>query len=128
MDEPVTDCIEDEWGLHGRHDCGPRSLLRAVPELDPERVRDAFTLCSEKWPYGGVSNKEFEIVVKFLGLEHEYCGDEETLEDVLDRQPDRCVVLLWGHYIAIRYGEVVGYELLAETPTETKVVCNWVFS
>lgn len=93
MDELVTDMMEDHLGFCGRHDCGPRSLLRAVPELDPGRVRDAFTLCSEKWPYGGVSNKEFEIAVKFLGLEHKYYGDEETLEDVLDRQPGRCVAL-----------------------------------
>ena len=117
-----------EHGLfHGVHDCGPRALFRAVPELQETKVRDAFSLCSEKWPFGGVSNKEFEIVVKFLGLEHEYCGEEETLEDVLDRRPNRCVALLWGHFIAIRNGEVAGNELLAETPDETKVVCSWVF-
>ena len=127
MKERATDSMEIQWGFHGKHDCGPRSLLRAVPELDPVRARDAFTLCSEKWPYGGVSNREFEIAVKFLGLEHEYCGDEETLKDVLDRQPSRCVALLWGHFIAIRDGQVAGYELLPETPAKTKVVCSWVF-
>ena len=119
--------MESDWGFQGKHDCGPRSLLRAVPELDPRRVRDAFTLCSEKWPYGGVSNKEFEIAVKFLGLEHEYWGDEETLGEVLDREPGRCVALLWGHFIAIRDGEVSGYELLSATRPATKVVCSWVF-
>ena len=127
MDEPATDSREIHGEFRGRHDCAPRSLLRAVPELDPGQVLNAFTLCSEKWPYGGVSNKEFEITVKFLGLEHEYCGDEETLEDVLDRKPGRCVALLWGHFIAIRDGEVAGYELLAEKPAETTVVCSWVF-
>lgn len=120
--------IENKKGaFRSLHDCGPRSLLRAVPELDPDQIREAFILCSEKWPYGGVSNKEFEIAVKHLGLEHKYCGEEETLEDVLNRQPSRCVALLWGHFIAIRDGKVAGNELLAGTPTEIKVVCSWLF-
>ena len=109
------------------HDCGPRALLRVVPELQETQIRDAFTLCSEKWPYGGVCNKEFEIAVKHLGVEHRYNHSEETLQDLLDRKPHRCVALLDGHFVAIKDGELEGNEFLLSPPSETKVFCSWTF-
>jgi len=111
----------------GQHDCAPKSLLLAMPEVDSEKVREGLTLCTENWPYGGVTNKEFAIAIKFLGLKHEYHGDEESLENLLSRKPARCVALLWRHFIAIRDGAVAGRELLLKPIARTKVICSWVF-
>ena len=113
--------------FNGMHDCGPKALLRVSPELEEDKVKEAFTLCSEKWPYGGLNNKEFEIAVKYLDVKHRYSHTEETLQDVLDRKPDRCVALLNGHFIAILDGEVAGREILFGSPSKTKVFCSWTF-
>ena len=51
---------KDHVVFSGLHDCGPRALIRVVPKLKEAQIREAFLLCSEKWPHGGVSNKEFE--------------------------------------------------------------------
>ena len=111
----------------GPHDCGPRALSRVVPELRREQIQSAFVLCSEKWPHGGVSNKEFEMTMKYLQIRHRYSGEQETLQDLLDRNPHRCVALLWGHFVAIRDGKIVGRERLCRPPSEINVVCSWSF-
>ena len=125
----------DRVGFSGLHDCGPRALIRVVPELRETQILEAFLLCSEKWPHGGVSNKEFEIALKYLKVKHHYNSTQETLQDLLDRKPSRCVALLWGHFIAIRDGKVAGREVIGQhsyqffrtTPSEITVYCSWSF-
>ncbi len=136
MTSETMAAIEEKFS--GMHDCAPRSLLRAVPELDPGKVKRAFSFCARKWPYGGVSNKEFAVAVKFLnkdeklGMNIDYRSElttgKETLAELLERKPSRCVALIWGHFIAIRDGVIAGRELLMGTPEETEVVCSWEFS
>jgi len=125
---------EKDKPFSGKHDCGPRSLLKVAPELDPEEVREAFVLSSENWPYGGVTNREFAISMRFLSMngklsrKYEYRSETESLADLLNRNPARCVALLKRHFIAILDGEVVGRELLLKPHEKTEVVCSWTFS
>ena len=118
----------------GPHDCGPKSLLRVVPGLDPEDVKEAFRRSSDNWPYKGITNREFAIAIRHLrerkgyDLSPEYRSEDESLEDLLSRKPARCVALLKRHYIAIRDGAVLGRETLPKPYAQTEVVCSWTFS
>ena len=132
MSTETTCPIEEKFS--GPHDCGPKSLLRVLPDLDPEEVRKAFILASDNWPYGGVNNREFFLIVNYLSknsdisFESEYSHEEESLANLLSRKPSKCVALLKGHFIAILDGEVVGREPLLKPYEETDVVCSWTFS
>jgi len=123
--------IEEKFS--GPHDCGPRSLLRAIPELDTEKVWEAFILSCENWPYGGVSNREFAIATRFLSengnltLKRNYRHEGESLADLLGRKPSKCVALLDGHFIAIVEGEIAGREIRLKPYEKTEVVCSWIF-
>ena len=91
----------------GLHDCGPASLYRVVPWIPESRIREAFQYCSESWPYSGVSNRDFQIVVKYLRLRASYSDIKETVGSLLSKSPERCVALIPGHYIGIIDGEVL---------------------
>lgn len=111
----------------GDHDCGLSSLYWAAPWLPESRIVDAFQFCTENWPYGGVTNKEFQIALKYLNAESHYFADTETLGALLYRQPARCVALLPGHFIAIVNGKIVGRDAQVAWNPSTTVYCHWTF-
>ena len=111
----------------GNHDCAPASLYWAAPTIPESRIIEAFLFCSENWPYGGVTNKEFQIVVKYLGIGSDYSADSETLGALLTRKPGRCVALLHGHFIAIINGKIVGRDARRSWDLSTEVYCHWTF-
>ena len=92
---------------HGPHDCGPASLYRVVPWLSEETIREAFLYCAEAWPHGGVTNRDFQIAVKYLKLDSRYSDIKETVGSLLAKNPARCVALLPGHYIGIVDGKIL---------------------
>lgn len=92
---------------HGPHDCGPASLYRVVPWLSEDSIREAFLYCAEAWPYGGVTNRDFQIAVKYLKVDALYCDTKETVGSLLAKNPARCVALLPGHYIGIIDGKIL---------------------
>ena len=69
----------------GDHDCALASLYWAAPGIPENRIVEAFGFCTENWPYGGVTNKEFQIALKYLKAETHYSTDLETLGALLDR-------------------------------------------
>ena len=111
----------------GNHDCAPASLYWAAPRIPESQIIEAFLFCSENWPYGGVTNKEFQIVVKYLDIESDYSADSETLGALLARKPSRCVALLHGHFIAIINGKIVGRDARRSWDLSTEVYCHWTF-
>ena len=63
----------------GDHDCALASLYWAAPSIPENRIVEAFGFCTDNWPYGGVTNKEFQIALKYLKAES-YCStDLKTL-------------------------------------------------
>ena len=92
---------------HGPHDCGPASLYRVVPWLSEESIREAFLYGAETWPHGGVTNRDFQIALKYLKLDAHYSDIKETVGSLLAKNPPRCVALLPGHYIGIIDGRVL---------------------
>ena len=111
----------------GDHDCALASLYWAAPWIPENRIIEAFGYCTENWPYDGVTNKEFQIALKYLNAESCYCADTETLGSLLDRRPNRCVALLHGHFVAIVNGKVVGRDARRAWNRSTTVYCHWTF-
>ena len=111
----------------GDHDCALASLYWAAPWIPENRIVEAFGFCTENWPYGGVTNKEFQIALKFLKAESHYSTDLETLGALLGSRPARCVALLPGHFIAIVNGQIVGRDTHLRWSSSTTVYCHWTF-
>ena len=111
----------------GDHDCALASLYWAAPGIPENRIVEAFGFCTENWPYGGVTNKEFQIALKYLKAETHYSTDLETLGALLDNRPARCVALLPGHFIAIVNGEIVGRDAHLRWSSSTTLYCHWTF-
>ena len=111
----------------GDHDCAPVSLYWAAPWISESQIRHAFLFCAENWPYGGVTNREFQITLKYLKTEVYYSADSETLGVLLAKKPNRCVALLHGHFIAIIKGKIVGRDARRVWDLNTEVYCHWIF-
>ena len=111
----------------GPHDCALTSLYWAVPQLPESRIREAFQYCTENWPYGGVTNSEFAVALKYLDVDHRYVAETESLGDLLSRAPKRCVALLPYHFIAILDGRIVGRDASRAWDPATTVYCSWAF-
>ena len=111
----------------GDHDCALASLYWAAPWIPESQIVDAFGFCTENWPYGGVTNKEFQIALKYLKAESHYSTYPETLGALLGSRPSKCVALLPGHFIAIVNGQIVGRDAHIRWPSSTTVYCHWTF-
>ena len=112
----------------GQHDCALSSLYWAVPSIPEPLIVEAFNLAAENWPYGGVTNKEFAIALKYLKVDSGYSTDITTLEELLIDQPGRCVALLRRHFVAIVDGVIVGPDADRYWSPGTHVYCRWTFT
>lgn len=109
----------------GPHDCAPTSLYQVVPWIPEARIIEAFQHCTDGWPYAGVTNKEFQIVVKYLEIDVRYSSASETIGTLLERCPARCIALVPWHFIAIINGKIIGRD--AGMSHSTLVYCYWMF-
>lgn len=112
----------------GRHDCALSSLYWAAPSLPEPYIVEAFNLATETWPYGGVTNKEFAIALKYLKVSNFYSTDINKLGDLLADKPARCVALLSGHFVPIVDGVIVGQDAHRDWSPDTHVYCYWTFT
>lgn len=67
-----SECPQMPKKLQGEHDCALRALYMTLPSVSVESLIDAFTNCCEWWPYRGVSNKEFNIVLASLKIKDKF--------------------------------------------------------
>lgn len=109
----------------GPHDCAPASLYWAAPKLSELQISEAFQYCTTNWPYGGVTNTEFAIVLRHLGVSNQYCAETETLGDLLARTPARCIALVPYHFLAILNGRIVGKDAHRAWDANVTVYCSW---
>ncbi len=112
----------------GQHDCALSSLYWAVPAISESAIVDAFNLAADTWPYGGVTNKEFAIALKYLRVDSVYSTDIDTLGALLAAKPAKCVALLHGHFIPIVDGMIVGRDAHQYWSPDTHVYCHWTFT
>ena len=111
----------------GDHDCALASLYWAAPWIPETRIIEAFGFCTETWPYGGITNKELQIALKYLNVDKHYSTDTETLGALLNRKPTSCVALVPGHFIAIVDGKIVGRDAKVAWDSSTTVYGYWTF-
>ena len=111
-----------------QHDCALWSLYWAAPSVPEADILSAFNLAAETWPYGGVTNKEFVIALKYLGVDNIYSTTIETLGELLVDRPEKCVALLHGHFIPIVDGVIVGHDAHRHWAPDTHVYCHWTFN
>ena len=112
----------------GQHDCALSSLYWAAPATSESGIVSAFNVVTDTWPYGGVTNKEFAITLKYLGVESIYSTDINTLGALLATKPAKCVALLHGHFIPIVDGVIVGGDAHRQWAPDTHVYCYWTFT
>lgn len=112
----------------GPHDCALVALYAAVPGISEDDIIDAFTCCAGNWPYEGVTNREFNIAVRYLKLKVEYDdSDGQTVNSLTQKKTDKCVALLHGHYVAMKKGKIIGKDTNIYNNSKTKVYCSWRF-
>ena len=112
----------------GPHDCALVALYWAAPKISEDAITNAFMFCSENWPYSGITNKEFAIALKYMKSDHEYHHDDsDTIGELLKKKHKRCVALVYGHFIAIVNGKIVGEDAKRAWSTTEKIYCYWVF-
>ena len=110
------------------HSCAPIALHSIFTDIPESKLLDAFYHCCNQWPNGGVTNKEFNIVIKFLSINNLlYLDKETTIDSLLKRKGDIFIALVYGHYLAISYGKVLEfYDSFWKDNLEKKVYCYWL--
>ena len=112
----------------GQHDCALSSLYWAMPAISESDIISAFNVTTDTWPYGGVTNKEFSVALKYLKVDNLYSTNINTLGALLAAKPAKCVALLHGHFIPIVGGVVVGRDAPLHWSPDTHVYCHWTFT
>ena len=112
---------------NGQHDCALSALYWAVAAIPESDIVDAFNLATETWPHGGVTNKEYAIALKVLGVASSYSTEINTLGELLSTKPTRCVALLHGHFVPIVDGMIVGRDARRSWSSDEQVYCHWTF-
>ena len=109
------------------HDCALRALYWAAPWIPERDIKEAFEFCTESWPYAGVTNKEFSIVLKYLGIQTRYDGNMRNLGYLLNRGPKRCVALIPWHFVTILDKKIVREDRGQYKNPNITVYCRWEF-
>ena len=110
------------------HDCGPRALLSAIPELPHSKIKDAFMQCTDKWPNGGVTNVEFNVALRYMKIFDRFKyndADGQVMGDFLVDETGTYILLIHGHFTTIKGNKI--YDSLAYTNPNPKqvVYCSW---
>jgi len=119
-----------EKQLGGKHDCGPRALRIVMPSLPYEKMTEAFYNCCEKWPNAGVTNKEFNIVLRYLNIFNRFEYDDadgKCLGDLISKQNNTYVALIHGHFTVVKNGKIVDSIFYQSLKDDTKIYCSWKF-
>lgn len=115
--------------LREGHSCGPVALARVMPDLSDGQIIKAFNLCCEEWPYGGVSNKEFNITLRHLKIFDRFEYDDRdgmTAGDFTARKRDTFIILIYGHYTVVENGEIRdSYSDYCAYSDNEDVYCSW---
>lgn len=117
-------------GFGGAHDCGPRALLTVMPTLSHERIREAFNNCSDKWPYGGITNVEFTTALRYLDVFDLFsynAEDDLKISDFLDNNKFS-VLLIHGHFTVVKDSKIYDTPNYVSISPKTHVYCAWTLN
>ncbi len=114
--------------INADNNCALIALHLLFPKIPEDKILDAFYHCCEKWPNEGVTNKEFNIALKFLNLDKKVCyHGNETIVQLLLAHKDRAFIsLVHGHFLVISFGRILEFFSCYWTNCkEAKVYCYW---
>lgn len=108
----------------GIHNCAPNALAKVMPSLSSDGIIKGFFECCDKWPYGGVTNKEFNITLRHLGIFNQFEYDDNKKIKVLNflSRKDTFIILLYGHFTVIKAGKVDDNHTVRY---HDQVYCSW---
>ena len=98
-----------------------------MPEIPYENLRQSFSYCCENWPYGGVTNKEFNITLRNLKVfeRFEYCdSDGMKVRDFLAQKDGVFILLVHGHFTVVDRGTLRDSHIYMHARQGT-VYCSW---
>ena len=112
--------------FHGAHDCGIRALLAVMPDIKHEDLRSTFLHCSDDWPHSGISDKDFNVGLRHLGLYDlfSYDSSKDTIGNLKANKAHTYIALIGGHYTVIERGKIVDANY-SNMPSNTQVFGKW---
>ena len=113
----------------GEHNCALVALAEVMPDISSDAIIQGFSDCCDKWPYAGVTNKEFNITLRHLGRYNQFEYDDSAnmvLGDFLanSKRKDIFILLLYGHFAVIKHGKVID-TIFYKRARGDKVYCSW---
>ncbi len=113
--------------FNGAHDCGIRALLAVVPDIPDEQIQKTFMHCADKWPYAGISDKEFNISLRHLKLFDRFTYECEgtSIEQLKQDAKNTYIALIPGHYTVVHESKVIDSDYNQGLPNNTKVIASW---
>ena len=89
-----------------------------------EDIIKSFQLCCETWPYGGVTNKELNVIINNLKIKKLliYCHKDTIIKNLMNTKT--YIVLVHGHFLVIKKGKIQGQDKY-NYHKKDKVYCYW---
>ena len=112
--------------IESGHNCALIALHLALPKIPESKILEAFYNCCDKWPRGGVTFKEFNIVLRYLKIfeKFKYYDGQSKALDFYDSQ-NLTILLIPRHFTVICKNQI--YDLTCEQlPLSTNVYRSWM--
>ena len=70
------------------HNCGLIAVKRILPYLSEDDIIKFFQLCCKTWPYGGVTNKELNVIINNLKIKKllKYYHQETVIKNLMNNK------------------------------------------
>ena len=113
--------------FHGSHDCGIRALITVMPDLDHDEIKDTFMNCTDHWPYKGITDKEFNIGLRHLGIYEKlmFGQDKNSIGALKNDSKSTYIALIGGHFTVVSNGKIVDQNIKSGLDANTKVYSSW---
>ena len=110
------------------HSCALTALSRVMPDRSYDEISNAFYNCCDKWPNGGVTNKEFNIVLNYLGIAERFKYDDSdnfTIGTFYEHNAKCTVLLIHGHFTVVHKQKIFDSHGCDSLRYNTKVYASW---
>lgn len=108
--------------------CALTALSRVMPNLSYDEISDAFYNCCENWPAAGVTNKEFNIILRYLKIINRFKysdSNDLTIGRFYKRNVKHTIVLIHGHFTVLHQRNIYDSYGYSHLSNNTKVYASW---
>ncbi len=111
--------------LSSSHNCALVALHFVLSDISEKKILEAFYNCCDKWPRGGVTHKEFNIVLRYLNIYEKFqYHDSNAKISNFQNINSPIILLIPGHFTTIYKNQI--YDLSCyNLPPETHVYRAW---